>query len=181
MHAITWKPGENESLDVLFNELREKQYHMNDRLSRNYDTHMFSQVVALTITFDVDQTPLVCSTISRKQIWPTGVYRIYNRTWKPVEKRKQSIHKGVTPEMALTGKNQIEWLRDNADCKLYFFSRETRNWRKFSILSLMRDYNMKFVDGVYEYLMCENPNDDKCWQTMIYNGDANLLKDWPHR
>jgi len=181
MHAITWKPGENESLDRLFDDLRLKQYDLKDRLSPNYGSHMFSQVVALTITFDIDDTPLVCSTISNKKIWPHGVYRIYNRTWKPIEKRKQSIHSGVTPEMALTGKSQINWLTENTDCKLYFFSRETSNWRKFSIMSLAKDHHLKFTDGEYEYLTCENKCDNTCWQTMIYNGDSDLLKEWPRR
>jgi hypothetical protein len=179
MHAITWKPGENKQLDELFDKLREQQFSLGDRLSYNYNTHMLSSVIALTITFD-DEIPVVCSTIASKNIWPQGVYRIYNRTWKPT-RRKESIHRGVTPEMALTGKSQIKWLEENTDCKLYFFSRETKNWRTWSIRSLKRDHEMEFLDGEHEYLTCENKDDPKCWQTMIYNGDSSLLKNWPHK
>jgi hypothetical protein len=181
MYAITWKNGEDRSLDLFFDELRESQYSSNDRLSKNYSKHMMHQSIASTIVLDDNDDPILCSTIGRKEIWPIGVYRIYNRTWKVSSKRKSSIHAGMTPEMAQIGKSQIDWLTENTDCKLYFMSRETKNWRSWAIHTMKQDHGMNFYDGQYEYLTCENPSDTTCWQTIIYNGDFDVLKNWQHR
>lgn len=181
MHAITWKYRENKQLDELFNELRQRQYaNHSDRLWKNYDESILSLSTALSIVFDDNDVPLICSTIAHKSIWPDGVYRIFNRTWKP-QYRKESLHRGVSPEMALIGYSQINWLHANTECKLYFFSRETDNWRKWAINSFSKDFNIFFTDGEYDFLTCENTSSDTCWQTIIYNGDFDVLKNWPHK
>ncbi len=180
MIAKTWVPGTDTELDQLFDALREKQYNdQSHRLWQNYSQHMLSFSVACTIVFDDSQTPLVCSTIGSRKIWPAGVYRIFNRTWKPVQ-RKSYITQ-VTPGMGLVAQSQIAWLADNTDCKLYFISREKDNWADWMIRDFSTLYGVEFSKDNHKYLTCDNECDCSCWQHIIYNGDHEILTQWKHQ
>ncbi len=179
MTAITWAPGSDKDLDQLFNKLREDQY--NDRthnLWKNYSPEYFVDIVAYTIYFDKEDTPVLCSSISNRSCWPRDAYRILNRTWKPYE--RLSWPKGVGSNFGETIQSQKEWLEITTDSKLHFVSRQKQGWQDWCIKSFKK-HGHEFKKNNKHYLTCPNECDDTCWQLIIYNGDDNLLEQWKSR
>jgi hypothetical protein len=179
METYTWVPGSNYELDSLFEELREQRYNDHShRYWKNYGKDSFQYAIALTIYFDDDGIPEVCSSISERDCWPTGAYRIHNRVWK-CNNKKQFLRK-VSPSMGHSANSQIEWLKNNTDYRLYFISRQTDNWNDWMI-EHFKEYGIHFKTDNYMYLTCPNECDNTCWQRIIYNGDENLLDLWKRR
>jgi hypothetical protein len=179
MTAITWKPGTNTELDTLFDQLREKQYHDHShRLWENYSKDHFQSVIAYTINFDTNNEPDFCSTISSKDCWPSGVYRILNRTWKPAE--REAWLREIRPHVGDVVNSQTDWLKENTNCKLFFISRQTPGWQRFCIRSFDK-LNINFKSDKYRYITCDNCEDDVCWQSIIYNGDEKILDNWKRK
>jgi len=179
MPAITWTPGTDNELDQMFNLLREEQY--NDRthhLWPNYSKESFDSAVALTIYFDETDKPVLCSSVSSRDCWPTGAYRILNRTWKPYE--RLGWPKGVGSNFGETIQSQIDWLEITTECKLYFVSRQKQGWQDWCIRSFKKHGHI-FKKNNQQYLTCPNECDDTCWQLIIYNGDEDILTQWKHR
>lgn len=182
MHTISWAPGSKPKLDRLFNDLREQHYNDHShRLWKNYSEKEFNfiQPVALTIYFDDNEIPEICSSISTRDCWPKGVYRIHNRVWKP--NNKKTFLTRVSDSMGYSAKSQIRWLTRNTDCKLYFISRQTSKWEEWMIKHFEKDFNIHFKTDNFKYLTCPNECDDTCWQKIIYNGNSTLLNYWKHR
>lgn len=179
MHATTWAPGTNNELDQLFDELRERQYQDHThRLWENYSKEKMGKSIALTIVFEDDNTPLVCGTIASRSWWPVNTYRIYNRMWKP-NQRKEFLRR-VTPSVGMLGVSQVNWLKENTTCDLYFISRETDNWQEWMIKHFL-EYGLEFKTDKYKYLTCSKEILDSCWQHIIYNGNDRILAEWKHR
>lgn len=174
--AYTWKPGTNKEFDDLFEKLRLEQYeNKSHRLWQNYNKEIFDDSEALTISF-IDGEPEVCSSIIKRDCWPDKVYRIYNRVWK-CSNRKDRYLRTVSPSIAQCGESQIEWLKNNTDYELYFFSRETDNWREWSMTNLAK-YGIYFKSDEYKYLTCPCETDHVCWQYILYNGNEKILEQW---
>jgi hypothetical protein len=179
MRVITWVPGSNREYDELFEELRAKHYaDTSHRLWRNYNKEIFTEVAALTIYFDDDNNPEVCSSTTQRDCWPNDVYRIHNRVWK-CNNKKQFLHK-VSPSMGHSASSQIEWLENNTNCQLYFISRQTDNWNDWMIQHF-KEYKINFSTDNYMYLTCPNECDDTCWQRIIYSGNESLLEQWKRK
>jgi hypothetical protein len=180
MRTITWAPGTNSEYDALFDQLREVQYNdRSHRLWKNYDRESFQFAVALTIHFDDDDIPELCSSISNRDCWPSEAYRILNRAWKP--NNKKAFLKKISDCMGCSAKSQINWLSEHTSCKLYFISRQTNNWDKWVIENFEKQFNLVFETDSYKYLTCPNECDDTCWQTIIYRGDTTLLNTWKRK
>lgn len=180
MKVVTWIPGTNPEYDQLFDELRE--IHHSDhshRLWRNYGREAFANVSALTIYFDNEGLPEVCSSILARDCWPAEAYRIHNRVWKA--NNKKTFLRTVSDSMGYAAKSQIEWLEKNTDYKMYFISRQTNNWEEWMIKHFKERFNIDFQTDEYSYLTCPNECDDTCWQKIIFNGNVELLKDWKRR
>lgn len=176
MKAITWKPGTNLELDTLFDQLREKQHQdRSHRLWKNYARDSFNSVAALTIYFNANNEPELCSSITNKDCWPVDAYRILNRTWKPAD--RLGWPRGVRQNFGSTIQSQINWLKENTNCKLHFISREKSNWEDWCIESFLK-IGHEFKKDNYKYLTCSNECDNSCWQAIIYNGDEELLTQW---
>lgn len=179
MRVVTWVPGSNSEYDDLFEELRAEHYaDTSHRLWKNYSKETFKEVAALTIYFDDNEQPEVCSSITKRNCWPKNVYRIHNRVWK-CHNKKQFLRK-VSPSMGYSAASQIEWLERNADCQLYFISRQTDNWNDWMI-DHFKEYQINFSTDSHLYLTCPNERDDTCWQRIIYSGDGNLLEQWKRK
>lgn len=177
MKTVTWALGSDNNLDNLFDSLREIQYKdTSHRLWKNYDREFLKSVVATTICFEDSGEPTMCSSISERDCWPKGAYRILNRLWKV--NNKIVYPRKMSPSFAESAKSQIEWLKNNVDCKLYFISRQTDNWETWVINNFDRHYQVKFTTDSYKYLTCPNESDSTCWQKIIYNGEKKLLKKW---
>ena len=175
MYAITWIPGSDSKLDSIFDSLRDEQYQDRaHRLWENYSKENFNFAVALTIYFEND-VPLLCSSIASRPCWPENIYRILNRTWKPAN--RLTWPNGVGQNWAITLSSQINWLKENTECKLYFISRQKAGWEDWCIRSFKK-HGLEFKTDNYKYLTCPNECDSTCWQKIIYNGSEELLSQW---
>ena len=180
MQTITWAPGTNSKMDQLFDQLREQQYNdRSHRLWKNYSKDSFDFAVALTICFNDNGEPEMCSSIASRDCWPAGAYRILNRLWKHSNKIK--FPRIMSPSFADSAKSQIAWLENNTNCKLYFISRQTDNWEEWVINNFQEVYGVSFKTDNYKYLTCPNECDDTCWQKIIYNGNEQLLSQWKQK
>jgi hypothetical protein len=183
MNTITWTPGTNLELDKLYDRLRESQFkNIEHRLYKNYSKENFSFAVALTIHFNHAGDPELCSSIASRNCWPTHAYRILNRLWKVQNLR---IDDGGRPTTMSSGwgsnvASQIKWLIENTNYQLYFLSRETPNWERYSIKQFA-NLGIHFKAGKSLFLTCPNECDTSCWQRIIYNGNEALLDQWKHR
>jgi hypothetical protein len=179
MKVVTWAPGTNTEYDQLFESLREIHHaDTSHRLWKNYAKEAFDDVAALTIYFDDEGIPEVCSSTTQRSCWPVGAYRIHNRVWKA--NNKKTFLRRVSPSMGHSAASQIEWLNNNTDCQLYFISRQTDNWNDWMI-EHFKEYSIEFKTDNYMYLTCPNECDATCWQRIIYSGDASLLEQWKRR
>jgi hypothetical protein len=180
MTTITWAPGSNPEMDKLFDTLREIQFNDHThRYWKNYDVDSFKYVVALTIYFDENDLPESCSSISNRDCWPKNAYRILNRTWKA--NNKKPILKQISNCMGEMVLSQIAWLKTNTNYELYFLSRQTNHWEKWAIANFKKQFDIDFNLSNYKYLTCPNECDDTCWQSIVYNGNIQLLEQWKRK
>jgi hypothetical protein len=182
MQTVTWAPNTNAYLDQLFDQLREQQYQdRSHRLWENYSKNSFDYagIIAYTICFDDNGIPEMCSSISSRDCWPSGAYRILNRLWK--HSNKIPFPRVMSPSFAESAKSQISWLKDNTDCKLYFISRQTDNWEEWVMRNFKKVYGVTFQTDNYKYLTCPNECDNTCWQKIIYSGNQQILENWKRR
>jgi hypothetical protein len=177
METYTWVPGTEPELDKAFDQVREERYQDREhRLWENYSREHFESAVALTIAFNKEGVPEICSSIASRDCWPTGAYRILNRMWKNTNKVTHSVK--ISAAMVANVHSQIDWLDQFTDCKLYFISRQTDNWMEWVAGKFKSQYNIDFSIAPYKYLTCPNECDDTCWQRVIYTGDEKLLNEW---
>jgi hypothetical protein len=179
MKTITWLPGSMPKLDLIYDNLREERHRdKSHRLWMNYSKEYFedSGVAALTIFFNDNDQPELCSSISSRSCWPENCYRLLNRMWKV--SNRQIILKRVSDSVGLSIISQIEWLKKNTNYRLAFMSRETSNWENWTIKNLKTYFSLEFKTDGYKYLTCLNENDNSCWQRIIYQGDEKVLKEW---
>jgi len=179
MYTVTWRPGANNYLDQLFDNLREQQYNdRSHRLWENYSKKSFDYagIVAYTICFDDNNNPEMCSSISLRECWPNNSYRILNRTWKHTNKKQ--IMKEISLAMGETTLSQIRWLKDNTEYELFFISRQTDNWMKWVSKNFKKQFNLDFKIATNKYLTCPNECDETCWQHIIYQGNIDALRSW---
>lgn len=177
MKTTTWVPGTDVALDQLFDNLREQQYQdRSHRLWKNYSKENFNSAVALTICFNDLGEPEMCSSISSRECWPSGAYRILNRLWK--HSNKIAYPRVMSNSFGSSAQSQIDWLKNNADCQLYFISRQTDNWEQWCISNFRDRFSLPFKTDNYKYLTCPNECDVTCWQKIIYNGKESILSQW---
>lgn len=175
IHAKTWKPGTDKSLDDLFEILREN-FCQSEQNSLWYTKKHFEQCSALTISFD-DDTPIFCSSILERKIWPPGVFRIMNRYWRIGNNHTllKTISQG-SGEMTIS---QLEWVYRQPNFELAFISRQSDYWQSFIAKEYYQKYGLKFeIDNHNKYLTCDNIKDSTCWQKIIYQGNSNILSQW---
>jgi hypothetical protein len=180
MKVITWAPGTNNVLDNLFDKLREQQYQdRSHRLWKNYSSDFLKYSIALTICFDNDNNPEMCSSIASRECWPCNSYRILNRLWK--HSNKISYPRVMSESFGKSAQSQIDWLKNNTDYQMYFISRQTNNWEDWCIRNFRDGFNILFDTDTYKYLTCNNESDESCWQKIIYNGSPEILESWKRR
>ena len=177
MHCETWVPGTRTELDALFDHLRKQQYRDKEHpLWKNYTKEAFSECTILSIVFDSRGNPEFCSSALNRACWPNTAYRIINRVWKITPEDK--LLKQLRPSGGVMLHSQIEWLKQHTDCNMVFVSREGSSWQKFAINQYKTNFDLEFKAGAYKYRTCETPNDDSCWQHIIYQGDESVLDNW---
>jgi hypothetical protein len=177
MKTITWKPNTNKELDNEFEYLRNIQHNdISHKLWKNYDRETLAQASAFTICYNDEGIPEMCSSIAIKNCWPKETYRILNRLWK--SSNRINYPKIMSPSFAETALSQINWLKENTECRLIFISRQSNNWEDWVINQFKSVYNIQFCKNEFKYLTCSNESDDSCWQKIIYQGDKSILEEW---
>jgi hypothetical protein len=96
--------------------------------------------------------------------------------WK--HSNKVSHSKRISEAMVASVVSQINWLKENTSCDLYFISRQTDNWMGWVAGKFKSQYNLDFKIAPNKYLTCPNECDETCWQRVIYTGDEQLLDNW---
>lgn len=180
MYTKTWKPGEDQELDQIFENYREQQYsNYDDPLRLNYSKKAISQCQALSITFDHSGNPLVLSGILRRPIWPNNTFRICNRFWKVKEERLIAVDKSTGLHIVSKAiQDQTTYAKEYLNAELIFLSRQYDNWQKFVVKQVRKHTGLEFQYDNYKYLTCDNLEDSSCWQKIIYLGNDTLLNSW---
>lgn len=179
IYTETWEPGTDSYLDNLFESLRQEFYNNQQHsLWTNYNQSHFKNCSALTISFEND-VPIFCSSILKRNVWPAGVYRIMNRYWRVGG--NHTFLRNISTGSGLMTRSQLLWAKNQPDFKLAFISRQYDHWQQFIIKEFDKNYQIKFESDSYKYLTCDNPEDDTCWQRIIYQGDHKVLKTWPRQ
>lgn len=168
----------DDPLISTFEEYRKQQEFRNDKLSQNYSllNFKFEDQEAFSIGYK-NSNPELFSTIFRRQMWPSGAYRILNRTWKV--DRQTHISTSIDKIFLDMIEQQISWLKENKqDFKIAFISREHNS--RNTLRNVARSLNMhgdKF--HVYEnrVWMCKGP-EENCFQDILYTGDVKVLEQW---
>lgn len=170
--------------DIYYNELR---FHnaIGKNKTENYSLQnmKLDSQLAFSIAYrKVIDEPFGLSSVYRNDSWPTGVYRILNRTWKPMGE----YHDYVTMKLDLMWtdmmKDQIEWLKSNrSDYRAAVITREhnSRNSLKNLIKQIDRSgigYSFKLVDD--RIWVCNNRSNESCYQDVIYTGDSEVISSW---
>lgn len=180
MAAVTWEPGTDSELDELFDYLREIQYNQNHRLSKNYGREAFAESVGLTIWFNDQQIPELCSSVAIRDCWPANTFRILNRAWKH-ESHTVGFPRFVSERFGESAISQIEFVKERYKSDMFFISRQTKQWDNWVIPDFKNRYGLDFKTDSFKYLTCPNECDDTCWQKIIYIGKKTVLKKWKRK
>ena len=170
----------SDPLISTFEEFRKQQESRNDKLSHNYSCSNFNflEQEAFSIGYK-NNNPFLFSTIFRRQQWPTGAYRILNRTWKV--DRQSHVSTGIDQIFLDMVSRQISWLRENK--KVMLQRDEIERFRhKWESQNKSKDYLLqdRLLRDVLEFQQAqkENPetalsNEDKKLKTLFL--DKNFL------
>jgi len=179
MYTEIWVPGTDAELDSLFEQLRVQQYNDTAHpLHKNYAAETFKECSVLSITFDNDQ-PVVVSSILARSCWPKNVYRILNRFWKVYEHRLTALDRSAkATALSETTKAHVEYVENTLKADLVFMSRQYDHWQNLAVYYLKEKTGIEFKYDDYRYLVCDNSQDQTCWQRIAYKGNEQLLTQW---
>ena len=179
MYTKIWIPGTDAELDRLFEQLRNQQHNdISHPLYKNYSSEIFKACAALSITFDKDQ-PVVASSILSRTCWPKNSYRILNRFWKVHKHRLTALDRSAkVTALSETAKAHVEYAEHTLKADLVFISRQYNHWQNLAVYYLKEKTGIDFKYNDCRYLVCDNPQDQTCWQRIAYKGNEQLLTQW---
>ena len=179
MYIEIWIPGTDAELDKLFEQLRIQQHSdITHPLYKNYSAQDFKSCTALSITFDNDQ-PVVVSSILARPCWPKNTYRILNRFWKVHEHRLTALDRSAkATALSETAKAHVAYAENTLKADLVFMSRQYNHWQHLAVYYLKEKTGIEFKYDNYRYLVCDNSQDQTCWQRIAYKGNEQLLTQW---
>lgn len=173
--VVTWQA--DQYLDGVYEMLRQAHEKVEHRNASNYVKAHIKELTAKSIYWDDAGEPMIVSSILNRKCWPSNVFRVLNRAWKPFMNIESAfeIHKGWY--MMLD--NQIKWCFERKASGI-FISRTTITPRmqRWGNELVKKRWDMEFVTPVDKYLTCENPSNPDCWQRIFYLGDNTLLQQW---
>jgi len=179
MYIEIWIPGTDAELDKLFEQLRIQQHSdITHPLYKNYSAQDFKSCAALSITFD-NNDPIVASSILARTCWPKNTYRILNRFWKVHEHRLTALDRSTkATALSETAKAHVAYAENTLEADLVFMSRQYDHWQNLAVHYLKEKTGIEFKYDNYRYLVCDNSQDQTCWQRIAYKGDEQLLTQW---
>jgi hypothetical protein len=87
----------------------------------------------------------------------------------------------LAEEQGVLLKSQIDWLKENTDVKMTFISRENKYWQQWTVDQYQDHFGLEFKYNKNRYQVCATPDDDSCFQRIIYQGPEELLSNWNHK
>jgi hypothetical protein len=143
-------------------------------LAVNYSTWFDnSEVVAYSMSYDKDDIYL-CSTIGRKEYWPTGVYRIINRVFKP--QPKNIVTKNIEHFWADMVLQQIEFCQSLEDFECAIVTRKQGYTRTLTQLAnTVAERGIEFKLYKNAIWVCDDFNNPDCQQNLIYFGNSRKI------
>jgi hypothetical protein len=179
MYIEIWIPGTDAELDKLFEQLRIQQHSdITHPLYKNYSAQDFKSCAALSITFD-NNDPIVASSILARPCWPKNTYRILNRFWKVHEHRLAALDRSAkATALSETAKAHVEYAENTLKSDLVFMSRQYDHWQNLAVYYLKEKTGIEFKYDNNRYLVCDNSQDQTCWQRIAYKGNEQLLTQW---
>ena len=171
----TWE--HDEILDSIYDHLREIHYSKkNLKLHSNYSREHNKELSAKSIYWDSNKNPKIICSILQRSCWPTGVFRILNRLWKP------DINSGgiktIDPGFGLLIQHQLEWCLAHGATGVFISRSVLGNWRSWAAKHFQKEIQIDFYIPNNLYLTCDNENDKSCWQEILFHGDKTLLNKW---
>ena len=179
MYIEIWIPGTDAELDKLFEQLRIQQHSdITHPLYKNYSAQDFKSCAALSITFN-NNDPIVASSILARPCWPKNTYRILNRFWKVHEHRLTALDRSAkATALSETAKAHVEYAENTLKSDLVFMSRQYDHWQNLAVHYLKEKTGIEFKYDNNRYLVCDNSQDQTCWQRIAYKGNEQLLTQW---
>ncbi len=168
----------NKSLQNKFNTAREMIANSEHPHAENYSTWFdTSEIIAYSMSYDKDDIYL-CSTIGRKPYWPTGVYRVINRVFKPVP--KNIVTKNIEHFWADMIVQQLEFCQTLEDFECAIVTRKQGYTRTLKQLAAsMEERDVEFKLYKHPVWVCDDCHNPDCKQNLIYFGNSKILKEFP--
>ncbi len=159
----------DQLLQEKFDHARNQIANSSHPLSCNYAENFNSkEILACSMSFENDQI-LLCSSIARKDYWPTGVYRILNRVFKP--QPTQSFTKKIESYWADMVEQQLEFCKAISGFKTAIVTRKLGYVNTLKQLS--NTIGSKQIESyVYEkpVWICNDYHNPECLQNVLYIG-----------
>ncbi len=180
---VTFEQHENPELfDIYYRELKFHAAMTDRKLASNYriENMDINSQLAFSIAYnEMVDSPTILSSIYRRSTWPVGMYRILNRTWKPLGEEDILPTRKVNALWAEMIDSQIHWLKTNvSEYTTAIISREHNS--RNTLIHLMEDVHETSINR-FELLdervwLCENKsNPESCYQDVIYTGERGVF------
>ena len=115
---VTFKREDRPDLyDIYYRELLiHAKIGKNDISNYSIKNMDLDAQLAFSIAYQTTvDCPFGLSSIYRRDYWESGVYRILNRTWKPLGEYDENVTMALNPLWTDMMKSQIEWLQENTN------------------------------------------------------------------
>jgi len=160
----------------IFEHYKTIQSTIPSKLALNY-SKWFNLDEQETLTYykkSVDADPSIFSTIYRRNWWPTGAYRILNRTWQ--YPRVTAMEKTINDGLYDMIESQLEWCRQQPNFSVAII---TRNKNKRLFNKMQADLKQRGIDFFIgkKIWVCEGAEDD-CYQHVLYYGNKDTIDQW---
>jgi hypothetical protein len=154
----------------------------DDSFAENYSPQNFKldQQAAISASYIDDQISIF-STIMKRDFYPEGTYRVFNRFWRNPAFRKNYPNKFVPAEILTLVQQQYLFTQAQLKARFIFISREKS--RNLWLQHVLPKFDMATEDSWWltddSYLVCDNRNSEACWQKLLYCNLDKTLTDIP--
>jgi len=167
----------DSALDQIYEDLRKRHYiKTGHRLFKNYSEYHIQEVSAKSIYWGHSGEPEIVASVLSRPCWPTGVFRILNRLWKPAMLTNPIFE--ISEGFVKLIEDQISWCEIRKSKGAFMSRQGDTAWREWVVHELQNKTNLKFHLPQQKFLTCANEEHDDCWQKIMYYGDESELDSW---
>lgn len=173
LHVVDNKVVNSEALTLFKNDFR-KSIEPADKLTLNYSETNFE--IESHEMFDALYTQagefVACTGIFKRAQWPTGMYRLLNRTYFNPSFRESHRFSFFASDYLLPGQVQ----RCKSPLNLIFVSRQGKNGGHFLKKLQARPYFKDRYEVSKDYIQVAPGMDDKCFQKILFHKNDPSVK-----